>query len=84
MLGVNQCLYLSLFPPPHLCQIRHHHHKGVIEGDEGDEDCDVAVAVGKGVAVLYVLKVKGKRGQLGIYELGVKNCLNNASDCTYV
>ena len=56
---VKQGLYLYLLPPPHLCQIRHDNHKGVVEGNEADKDCDVAVAVGEGVAVLYVLKGRG-------------------------
>ena len=41
-----------LLPLTHLGQVRHEDHKGVVEGDEGDEDGDVAVAVGEGVAVL--------------------------------
>ena len=83
--AVKEGLYLPLLPPPHLCQIRHENHKSVVEGDEGDEYCDVAVAVGEGVAVLHVLKGGGGTRLVRVWmSWEWENCRNNISGCTYV
>lgn len=58
--------FLSPFPRSHLRQIRDDENKGIIEGDEPDENPNVSMTMDEVVAVLKILAGAHQSGEANL------------------